>query len=107
VKPISIDYGVMEKATQVRCVASTFSWTDLGGWLALADFLDRDQDDNCCRGQVLTLDAAGNIVFCENREDLVMMLGVDDLVVVRAGARTLIARKDRVEEIRKLVQNLE
>lgn len=39
VKPISIDYGVMEKATQVRCVASTFSWTDLGGWLALADFL--------------------------------------------------------------------
>jgi mannose-1-phosphate guanylyltransferase len=107
VKPISIDYGVMEKATQVRCVASTFSWTDLGGWLALADFLDRDRDDNCCRGQVLTLDATGNIVFCENRDDLVMLVGVDDLVVVRAGARTLIARKDRVEEIRKLVQNLE
>lgn len=107
VKPISIDYGVMEKATHVRCVASTFSWTDLGGWLALADFLDRDGDDNCCRGQVLTLDAAGNIVFCEDRSDLVMLVGVDDLVVVRAGARTLIARKDRVEEIRKLVQNLE
>lgn len=55
----------------------------------------------------MTLDATGNIVFCENREDLVMMVGIDDLVVVRAGARTLIARKDRVEEIRKLVQNLE
>lgn len=107
VKPISIDYGVMEKATQVRCVAATFSWTDLGGWLALADFLDRDRDDNCCRGQVMTLDATGNIVFCEDREDLVMLVGIDDLVVVRAGARTLIARKDRVEEIRKLVQNLE
>jgi len=107
VKPISIDYGVMEKATQVRCVASTFSWTDLGGWLALADFLERDRDDNCCRGQVMTLDATGNIVFCENRDDLVMVVGIDDLVVVRAGARTLIAKKDRVEEIRKLVQNLE
>lgn len=107
VKPISIDYGVMEKAAQVCCVASTFSWTDLGGWLALADFLERDQDDNCCRGQVMTLDATGNIIFCENREDLVMIVGVDDLVVVRAGGRTLIAQKDRVEEIRRLVQILE
>ena len=107
VKPISIDYGVMEKAMQVRCVASTFSWTDLGGWLALADFLERDRDDNCCRGQVMTLDATGNIVFCEDRDDLVMVVGIDDLVVVRAGTRTLIAKKDRVEEIRKLVQNLE
>ncbi len=106
-KPISIDYGVMEKAAHVRCVRSTFSWTDLGGWLALADFLERDPNENCCRGRVLTLDASGNIVFCENRDDLVMMAGVDDLVVVRSGARTLIARKDRVEEIRKLVQNLE
>jgi len=107
VKPISIDYGVMEKATQVRCVASGFSWSDLGGWLALADFLERDRDNNCCRGQVMTLEATGNIVFCEKREDLVMMVGVDDLVVVRAGTRTLVAKKDRVEEIRKLVQNLE
>lgn len=105
-KPISIDYGVMEKAAHVRCVRSNFSWTDLGGWLALSDFLERDPYENCCRGRILTLDASGNIVFCEHRDDLVMMVGVDDLVVVRAGARTLIARKDRVEEIRKLVQNL-
>jgi len=106
-KPISIDYGVMEKVSQVRCVASTFSWCDLGGWLALADFLERDRDDNCCRGQVMTLEATGNIVFCENGEDQVVVVGVDNLVVVRAGARTLIARKERVEEIRKLAQNFE
>jgi len=106
-EPISIDYGIMEKADHVRCVRSTFSWTDLGGWLALSDFLERDPHENCCRGRVLTLDASGNIVFCEHSDDLVMMVGIDDLVVVRAGARTLIARKDRVEEIRKLVQNLE
>ncbi len=102
---LSIDYGVMEKASQVRCVASEFSWTDLGGWLALADYLDRDDRNNCCRGKVQTLDASGNIVFCEDRDDQVMLVGVDDLVVVRAGARTLIAKKDRLESLRKLVGN--
>jgi mannose-1-phosphate guanylyltransferase len=69
VQPISIDYGVMEKAVHVCCVAATFSWTDLG--------------------------------------EQVMLVGVDDLVIVRVNGKTLVARKDRVEEIRKIVQNLD
>jgi mannose-1-phosphate guanylyltransferase len=101
---ISVDFGVMEKAKKVRCVAARFSWTDVGGWLALRDYLPRDEDGNSLRGQVLILDAKENIIFCEDPEETVMLVGVDDLVIVRSGKKTLLVHKDRTEEIKKLLQ---
>jgi mannose-1-phosphate guanylyltransferase len=104
---ISIDYGVMEKATDVRCVASKFSWSDVGGWPALMDYLPRDAAGNCSHGELITMDASGNLVFCEDADETVMLVGVDELVAVRAGNKTLIARKDRTEEIKQLVQSMQ
>ena len=104
---ISIDFGVMEKSKSVRCVASGFSWTDVGGWLALRDFLEHDAAGNRSRGRVIAADATGNLVFCENAEEVVMLVGVQDLVVVRAGNKTLIVHKDQTEEIKKLVQTMQ
>lgn len=105
-EPVSIDFGVMEKAADVRCVESHFSWSDVGGWLTLAEHLPQDGSENCCRGEVLTLDAAGNLVFCEDEGETVLVAGVSDLVIVRAGDKTLVAGKDRVEEIKKLVEGM-
>lgn len=104
---ISIDFGVMEKATNVRCIASKFSWSDVGGWLALKGCLPEDEAGNCCRGNTISLDATDNLVFCEDSEETIMLIGIKDLVVVRAGARTLIVHKDRTEEIKKLVEAME
>ena len=104
VERVSIDFGVMEKANNVCCVASKFSWSDVGGWLALKDCLSRDEAGNCCRGESLTLDARDNLVFCEDPEETVMMVGVKDLVIVRAGGKTLVVHKDRTEDIKKLVE---
>ncbi|MFP3871241.1 MAG: hypothetical protein ACLFVT_10245, partial [Syntrophobacteria bacterium] len=104
---ISIDYGVMEKATEVRCVVSRFTWTDVGGWLALRDYLPQDSNHNCLRGRVVTRDAKENLVFCEDPSETVLLVGVENLVVVRAGGRTLIAHKDCTEKIKKLVESME
>jgi mannose-1-phosphate guanylyltransferase len=104
---ISIDFGVMEKSKEVRCVASRFSWTDVGGWPALRDFLEQDEAGNRSRGRVIASNATGNLVFCENPNEVVMLVGVQDLVVVRAGNKTLIVHKDRTEEIKKLVQTMQ
>jgi len=103
---ISIDYGVMEKAGEIRCVKAEFSWSDVGGWLALKEVLPRDQAGNSYRGRIYELDAADNLVFCRDADETVMLVGVKDLVVVRAGRRTLITRQDRAEEVKKLVQTL-
>ncbi len=103
---ISIDFAVMEKAKNVRCVASRFSWSDVGGWMALEDFLQKDGAGNCVRGQVYSLDAEGNIVFCENSDETVMLVAVKDLVLVHAPAGLLVVPKNRTEDIKKLVEKL-
>lgn len=104
VPKISIDFGVMEKAERVAMVKAPFRWSDVGGWNALAAFLRRDGATNAVRGEVHGLDAHGNIVYCADEREQVALVGVDDLVVVRAGLRTLVAHKEKVEEIKKLVE---
>jgi len=101
---ISVDFGVMEKASNVRCVESKFYWNDVGGWLALGSCVAEDRDRNCCLGQVVTLDATDNIVFCEDPREKVMLVGVKDLVIVRAREGMLVVHKDRTEDIKKLVE---
>jgi mannose-1-phosphate guanylyltransferase len=103
---VSIDFAVMENAQNVCCVASKFSWRDVGGWLALRSCLPEDETGNCCRGKTLTLDATDNLVFCEDPEDTTVLIGVKDLVIVRAGPLTLITHKDRAEDLKKLVQTM-
>lgn len=104
--PISIDFGVMEKAGHLCCAVPDFSWKDMGGWLALQDYLAKDDAQNYHRGQLHVLDATGNLVFCEDSEETVALIGVDDLVIVRAGKTTLIVERQRSEDIKKLVKSL-
>jgi len=101
---VSIDFAIMEKSKKVCCVASDFSWNDVGGWLALRSCLPNDEAGNCCRGQAMMLDSSGNLVFCEDPDETIMLVGVEDLVIVRTMGKTLITHKDRTEDIKKLVE---
>jgi len=102
---ISIDFGVMEKSSCVRMVRADFEWNDVGGWLALKEFLDSDGEDNSFRGQLKVHDSSGNLVFCDNEEETVALVGVKNLVVVRVGDKTLIVHRDRTEEVKTLIEN--
>ncbi len=74
--------------------------------MALKEFLDCDDSGNSYRGRIQTLDATGNLVYCDDPEELVVLVGVEGMVAVRAGKRTLIARGDRLEEIKSIVQSM-
>ncbi len=102
----SIDFGVMEGARKINMLAARFEWNDVGGWLALEGFLGTDLAGNAHRGKLETLDATGNMVFCEDENETVALIGVDNLVVVRTGGRTLVVPKERAEEIKQLVKGL-
>jgi mannose-1-phosphate guanylyltransferase len=104
---ISVDYGVMEKASEVRCVRCRFSWKDVGGWQALSEYLPRAEGGNYFRGHLEQLDSEENLVFCEDPEETVMLVGVRDLIAVRAGDKTLITHKDRAEEVKILVEKMQ
>lgn len=103
---ISIDFAVMEKAANVRSVAGIFSWNDVGGWLTMHEYLPKNEHENHIKGKIHTLDSSNNLVFCEDSEETVALIGCNDMVIVRAGDKTLVAPKDRVEDIKKIVENM-
>lgn len=103
---ISIDFGVMEKAADVRMVETSYNWYDVGGWPALRDFLPADGDGNAYRGSLECIDAKGNLVFCSDREETVALVGVEGLVVVRAGNTTLIMDEKRAQEVKNLAHRV-
>jgi len=100
---ISVDFAILEKAPDVRCVVPTFEWGDLGGWLALEPFLAEDDFHNRHRGKVYAYQAHHNAIVCQDPEETVALLGVSDLIVVRVGKKTLIASKSRSEEVKQLL----
>jgi mannose-1-phosphate guanylyltransferase len=101
---VSIDFGIMEKAPDVRMVAAGFSWSDVGGWNALAEFLPHDDDGNAFRGRLIASDSRGNIVFSQDPNETVALLGVENCIVIRAGKHTLVVPRHRAQEVKKLVE---
>ncbi len=100
----SVDYAVMENTESAAVVPMDAGWSDVGSWSALWDLAEKDDNDNLLRGDVLAEDSAGCLVRADSR--LVGLLGVRDLVVVDTDDAVLIADKERVQEVKKLVQSL-
>jgi mannose-1-phosphate guanylyltransferase len=102
---ISIDYAVMERTQRAYVLPSEFGWDDLGSWLAL-ERLYRKTLANTLFGEHEGLDSYGNIVYTSHADDLIVTLGVQDLVIVKRGGVVLVADKLRVQEIKKLMPAL-
>lgn len=102
---ISVDYAILEKATNVSCVPAVFDWDDVGEWPAIARHDKPDASGNILRGDSLVLEGRENIVISEAGH-LVAVLGVDDLVVVHTPDATLVIPKARAQDVKKLVQHI-
>ena len=100
----SIDYAVMEHTGKAAVVPADIGWNDIGAWSSLWEVSDKDARDNVLRGDVLTEDAHHNFIRAESR--LVAALGVDNLVIVETPDAVLVASKDRVQDVKKLVDRL-
>jgi mannose-1-phosphate guanylyltransferase len=98
---ISVDVGVMERADAVAVLPGDFGWDDIGTWSALRRVRALDATDNAVHGQVHTLAAHGNVVHAETGQ--IILYGVDDLVVVRAGDVTLVTTLDRAADLKDLL----
>jgi mannose-1-phosphate guanylyltransferase len=103
---ISVDYAIIEKASNVVMVESGFDWDDVGEWPAVERHYPKDESGNVVRGQAELSDASGNIVYCRDDAHLVALLGVKDLIVVKTDDATLVCHKDKAQEIKELVKQI-
>ncbi len=104
---ISIDVAVLEREANVRTIPIDYFWSDVGTWTALADVLEPDANGNCVTGgtALVNLGGANNIVYGEAGQ-LVALIGVENLVVVRAGDALLVATREHADEVRALVERM-
>jgi mannose-1-phosphate guanylyltransferase len=106
-RKISIDYAVLEKHPDVAVIEADFEWSDVGSWNAIPPLIGADGEGNAAIGAAhVGLDSRGVLIVGEPGE-LVATIGLEDVVVVRAGNATLVCRKDRVEDVKKVHARLE
>jgi mannose-1-phosphate guanylyltransferase len=100
----SIDYAVMEHTDSAVVVPLDAGWSDIGAWSSLWDVSDKDSEGNVSKGDVIAHSTRNSYVHAEHR--LVATLGVDDLVVVETKDAVLVAHKDRVQDVKKIVEQI-
>ncbi len=102
----SIDYALMEKTQLAYVIPSEFGWDDLGDWNALERLLKGDQD-NVAIGNHVGMETTGSIIYNSDSQEVVVTLGLEDVVIVRDRAVTFVAKKDRTQQIKQLLKQLQ
>ena len=98
---ISFDYAVMEKAENVLVTAGDFGWDDVGTWSSAGRHLPQDGTGNAVRGGATLLDCSGVVAVAEGAP--IAALGLKDVVIVTTRDGVLVAAKDRVQDLKKLL----
>lgn len=101
----SIDYAVMEHTDRAAVVPVSCGWSDIGSWSSLWAVAERDEAGNYYEGDVVTVDTSGSFIRASDRR-MIATIGVDDLIVVDTPDATLVARKDRVQDVKAIVDQI-
>ncbi|MDO8662440.1 MAG: mannose-1-phosphate guanylyltransferase/mannose-6-phosphate isomerase [Candidatus Omnitrophota bacterium] len=104
-KPISVDYGIMERSKRIALIPASFYWTDLGSWDALAEVFPKDSKGNVLQGDTFNLGSRGICVFSKGNR-LISTIGVKDIVIADTPDALLVCGRDKTQEVKNLVRAL-
>ena len=100
----SVDYAVMEKTDSAVVVPLDAGWSDVGAWSSLWEVTDKDTSGNAVRGDVMTHNTEGCLIHSTNK--LVATVGLKDVVIVETKDAVLVADKNQVQDVKKIVEQL-
>ncbi|WP_371230534.1 mannose-1-phosphate guanylyltransferase/mannose-6-phosphate isomerase [Pseudomonas sp. QE6] len=101
----SIDYAVMEKTRRACVVPLSAGWNDVGSWSSIWEVHEKDADGNVTMGDVVVHDSHNCLVHGNGK--LVSVVGLEDIVVVETKDAMMIAHKDHVQDVKKVVNQLD
>jgi mannose-1-phosphate guanylyltransferase len=104
-KSISIDYGVMEKATNVYVCLGDFSWSDLGSWASIHEISGKDNNNNVIQAHALTYDTR-NCIIKGSTDKLIVAQGLNGYLIGEFGNVFIVCEKDKEEQFRRFVNDL-
>ena len=104
IEPESIDYGLLEKSENIYVVSGDFKWNDIGSWNALYDVLSSDKNGNIIKGCGKVMNANNNLIHSQDK--FTAIVGLDDIVVINTDDATLVIPREKVEDVKDLVESL-
>ena len=105
-KNISIDYAIMEKATNVYVCLGNFSWSDLGSWSSIHEISHKNSDNNVVKGNALTYDTRNSIIRGSSPDKLILVQGLNGYLVGEFGNVIIVCEKDREDLFRRFVNDV-
>ena len=102
---ISVDFGIMEKLSDILVIPGDFEWNDIGSWATVSDISIKDLDGNTVKASHIGIDTS-NCLIIGAEGKVVATIGVQDLIVVDTDDALLICHKDRAQEVKKIVDKL-
>ncbi len=100
----SIDKVILEHSKNTAVIPINFPWSDIGSWFALDDYLRNEGNQNLIKGEAISVDSTGCMVFGSGK--LVALVGVEDLVVVESEDSILVLNKQRAQDVKKVVEEI-
>jgi len=104
IRSISIDYGIMEKANNVYLVQGNFIWNDLGSWDQVYKLSSQDKNGNVTIGESVLINTSNSYIY--NTKGVIAVVGLEDVVVVQEGGATLICKREKAEEVKRVIDRL-
>lgn len=101
---ISIDYAVMEKSDRVVMLPFDLYWNDIGSWDSLYDILDKDENGNVKKGDVLTINTRGTLILGNKRH--IATIGLENCLIVETDDAILIAKRGEAQRVKEIVNKL-
>ncbi len=102
---ISIDKAVIEKSSKIATIKANFNWSDVGSWNSFYKIQKKDKNNNVILGNAIIHDTKDSLILGKSR--LIACLGLKDVAVIETSDAVLVTPKNRSEEVKQLVHNLE
>ena len=105
--PNSIDYAIMEKAQDIKCVRLTADWSDLGDWGGMKRSQLKDIRKNVITQNSTEIDCTNTMLWSSDRQVHIAGLGLKNITVVASKDAVLVADADSLQDVKKIVSELE
>jgi len=101
---ISVDYGIMEKSSDVMVISGDFGWNDVGSWENMDVIYDEDENGNILVGNQINIDTKNTISYSKKR--LITTVGVENLIIVETEDAILVCDKSRAQDVKLIVDQI-
>ena len=103
---LSIDYAIMEHLSNLVAIPFSSEWSDLGGWDAVLEQMDKDEDGVALSQNAHSIDCKNTLLRSESEDLELVGLGLEDIVAIAMPDAVLVSHKSRSQDVKNAVQLL-